>query len=405
MGATVPLKSGVRDAEDPRMRGESRSWSVTLIGMLVVLVLGAGVVSAKPVQRRAGEEERRARAAGVQLEGLDAPVTTTRPPAAGPPATTPQATAAPVRIDPRPSATARAPARGPAGAGATTPAPGATSPVATAPASPSPPPEDGLGPWAGVDRRFQPGRTTWSASGGGWSISVRIDNPAPAVGDAVRFDFVISSTVDPCCGVSALFTGAPTYSARSGQCPAREPQQPGTARFSTSVAFDRAGWQTFSVAATTGSCGLDPPRGAFLIGDIEVKSGPPSAVQGPAKPVFVLAAGSVPGHIGDNRWFGVSGDASDPDGGGIRSLTVDWGDGSPASRPSEPLPPPCTVQPDGLWVPNWLRFDNINHLYATPGTYVATLIAVSTACDGVSMPQTSSQAFTWSTESGFVRMG
>ena len=157
-------------------------------------------------------------------------------------------------------------------------------------------------PLGGVDRRFQPGRTSWATSGGGWSISVRIDNPAPAVGEAVRFDFVISSTVDPCCGVSAHFHRRAGLQRTVRSVPAREPLQPGSARFSTAVAFDRPGWQTFNVAATTGSCGLDAPR-ASLIGD------------------------------------------------------------------------------------------------------VATVTAVSTACDGVSMPQSSSRSFTWSTESGFVRIG
>lgn len=373
-----------------------------LLATLTVLVGGAGVVSAPAVGRHAAEDGRRARAAGAQVKGLDVPVTTTNAPDA--PTTAPTAATArtssesvvPGGTNPRPTTVPRAPAPTPPASTTATTTPAATT-VATKPAAP--PPADGLGPWADVDRRFQPGRTSWSNLGRGWSISVQIDNPAPVVGEAVHFDFTISSTVDPCCGVSALFTGAPAYSARSGgQCPAGGPQQSGTARFRAAVAFNQPGWQSFTVAALTGSCGIDVPR-ASLIGDIEVRPRP-LHVQGSAPPELMIWAGSVQGHPGDRRWLGIGGDARDPDGGRIRSVTIDWGDGSPVDHPGDPLPPACTVQADGSVVTAAMRFSNVPHHYATPGSYVVTVTAVSTACDGISMPQSSSRSLTWSTESG-----
>ena len=355
---------------------------------VVAIVLGAGVVSATAVERRVAGEERRALAAGAQVHELAAAPTTVAAPAPASPGTAPPTTVAPVgtELPTTTMARRRQTSPGPVTTVATKP-PESTTVVTSPPAT--------LDPWAGVDRHFQPGRTSWSTSGAGWSISARIDNPTPFSGQPVRFDFEISTTVDPCCGISVFFDSAPSYSARSGgTCPVSEPRPPGSARFSTTVVFQGLGWQRFNVVANTGSCGLDPPRSS-LVGEVDVK--PRSlSFQGPEPPVLGLSETYVQGHRGDRTWLGVFGDARDYDGGRIRSVTIDWGDGSPASHPSEPPPPACRVQPDGSMVADWMTFDTVPHHYSAPGTYVVTVTAVSTACDGISMPQSGSRSFTWS---------
>jgi hypothetical protein len=104
---------------------------------------------------------------------------------------------------------------------------------------------------------------------------------------------------------------------------------------------------------------------------------PPS--NGAVMPSAIIAAYPVPG--ADNLTVAVDFDGHDEDG-YLHSLAVDWGDGSAPERVERPLAN-CSTGPSG-WpdhrptsVPT-----RLTHRYATPGSYVATVTATTTGCDG-----------------------
>ena len=99
------------------------------------------------------------------------------------------------------------------------------------------------------------------------------------------------------------------------------------------------------------------------------------------------------GHEEDHSWVKLGIDAFDDDG-WMRTVTVDWGDGSPAQTFTGGIP--CTVWSSGWPAPSRiLVWERTTHHYLAPGSYTITVTALSTACDGVSAPQTGRRTVAW----------
>ncbi len=238
-----------------------------------------------------------------------------------------------------------------------------------------------------VQLPYTPGQTSWAGVSNGVSYRVAIDKPARA-GVPVDFDVELSSAEHPCCRMNLLF-GDGYYGGSGPFTCGTGPKSPGTARFHTSHVYNLDGLWLFWVQANT-DC-QDPPVVSIFMATIEVHPGTATA-QGPSLPVVDIER-TLTGHAGDLRWAAVAGMVNDADG-WIRSVSIDWGDGSPPLT----LPANSTCRPIAVgWPgPDRMYIDmGAVHQYQSPGTYVIVATAVSTGCDGSSDPQTGADQVVW----------
>jgi hypothetical protein len=369
----------VHDADNAPMSGGRRFLSTVVIGPVIVLLLAAGVLSAAAVEARhtpAGPML----AAGADATGVAgdstpaAPSTTLATPAttlAPPPATAPPTS--------RPS----------------TPTTLAPPPTRAAPSSTAQP----VG--AAVDTPVSPGQTSWTAAAEGMTISVHIDRSAPRAGDAIQFDVDMTSpTASVCCSLWYLSGDGYTFGTQTpAECPV--PAGPTTAHFVVSHTYNLARRWTFTVQAGTVVCGTPGPS-ATLSGTIEVGAGTTTA-QGPSLPQIMVDYSVQPaGHLSDYSWLSMAGQVVDDDG-WVRSVTIDWGDGTAplalGGAYNGSFDPNTCMSTAAGWPVGSRKIiftgDAIHH-YSAPGTYVVTTTGRSTACDGVSAPQTATARLTWS---------
>jgi hypothetical protein len=133
--------------------------------------------------------------------------------------------------------------------------------------------------------------------------------------------------------------------------------------------------------------------------------------QGPALPVIkTLGNYKSVDHPDDHHYLPLYIAAQDDDG-WIRQFIVDWGDGGPLTT-FDYNPFPCKAMPPSGWpAGNYVSLpsDTTNplvaidgtpapsteHYYPSPGSYIVTVTARSTACDG-SDPQEGTGTTTWS---------
>ena len=236
-----------------------------------------------------------------------------------------------------------------------------------------------------VQLPYTPGQTSWAGASNGVSYKVAIDKPARA-GVPVSFDVELSSAVHPCCQMSLLYGDGYHGGPGSFSCEAGT-NWAGTARFHASHVYNLDGLWLFWIQAITGDC----QAVSIFMATIEVHPGTATA-QGPSLPVVDIER-TVTGHAGDPRWAAVAGMVNDADG-WIRTVTIDWGDGSPPLK----LPANSTCRPSAVGWPGpdrmYVDMGSL-HQYQSPGTYVIVATAVSTGCDGTSTPQTGSDQVVW----------
>ena len=366
------------------MLGDRRPWNVALVGTLVVLALIGGVVGAVAVgPAPAGDRTVLAAGDGVSGVAADAPATTSTVvpvPTTVPPPTT---TAPPVKKSTPP--TTRRPA-----------ATVTTTPVAAAPSGPvirSTSAGFGMKTPGAVELPFSPGRTSWSAVSNGINISVRVDKAFPKAGDLITFDFDFSSTVHPCC--NDLWIAYGDGYAHSDQlfspCPPGGLPPGGLSRFTTTHTYNLDGRWTLAVRPGAG-CGASQVDSVLFI-TLEIGAGT-TTIQGPSLPQLRIDSWTRPaGHEDDYSWVALAMDAFDDDG-WMRTVTVDWGDGSPVQTFTGGIP--CTVWRSGWPAPSRiLVWERNAHHYLAPGSYTITVTGLSTACDGVSAPQTGRRTVAW----------
>ena len=361
------------------MGGERKLWSPILIGALVALTLASGVLSAMAVDPRpATIDGGIARAAGDALSEVPDTTTSTWPFVPAPPTTAAPVTQPPVLTTRRPTTT-RPPVVRPS-----------TTTTTTAPLVPRNKRSDfgAILPPELVQLPYTPGQTSWSGVSNGVSFKVSIDKPARA-GVPVEFDVELSSAVHPCCQMHLLYGDGYHGGPGSFTC-ATLPKSPGTAKFHASHVYNVDGLWLFWVQAMT-DC-QEPPVASILMATIEVRPGTDSA-QGPSLPVVEIERTQT-GHDGDLSWAAVAGMANDADG-WIRSVSIDWGDGSPPLT-LDPGYSPCRPTLAGWPGPDRMYIDmGAVHQYRSPGTYVIVATAVSTGCDGSSTRQSGADKVVW----------
>ena len=359
---------------------------MTLVASLVVLVLTGGVLGAIAVgPTPAGDRTVLAAGDGVSGVAADAPPTTS---SVAPAATTvpaPLTTAPPVTKSTTPT-TRRPPATTATTQPAATPSAGGPTVRSTAAGH-------GMKIPGAVELPFSPGRTSWSAVSNGVKITVRVDKAFPKAGDLIAFDFEFSSTVFPCCnGIRVVYGDGYVHSDQLfSTCPPGGLPPGGPSRFTTSHTYNLDGLWTIAVQPMAG-CGSHQQVDSLLFLTVEIGSGT-TPVQGPSLPQLRIDSVSPPGHDDDNSWVKLGIDAFDDDG-WMRTVTVDWGDGSPAQTFTGGLP--CTVWRSGWPAPSRiLVWERTTHQYLARGSYTITVSALSTACDGVSAPQTGRRTVGW----------
>ncbi|MDQ2827219.1 MAG: hypothetical protein M3Y04_09730 [Actinomycetota bacterium] len=362
--------------------------SPALAGILIVVVMTAGAVSAAAVVNRGSSAGGAVRNDGTTLDA-DGTVR-----AAGKRLAAVDAAAAASRASrlPESTSTTGAPATT-----VTTGRPGSTSTSTSAPKSTSTSTSvaNTSDPII-VKIPYTAGRTSWTGVSEGVTITVKVDKANPAAGEAVHFDVEASSATHACCVIVVKFGDGSQYGQQNetGPCAPGAPQGHGPVTASTSHTYGRNNQYMFEVRALTGNC--DDPGGApTLFGELLV--GSPSTGQGPMLPNVMLARSGMP-HPGDRTWAWVVAVAKDDDG-WVRTARLDWGDGTPP----EVYPTGMTCRssltgwPDGTQI----MFGAVGsgegiHHYAAPGAYTVTVTAVSTGCDGT-VTQTGTGSLVWDT--------
>jgi len=365
---------------------KQRAVGALVLGPVIVLVLAVGMLSAAAVENRQ-QADARLRAAGANATAVagDAATTTSTAPNVQTTTTRPVAETSTTS---RPATTVTSPP----------PALTATPTTVAGPTTRSDRSSYGAHDPSAVEVPFTAGSTSWSGTTNGVTMSVRTDKATPRAGDAVQFDIDLTSPAYPCCSLWFLTGDGYIFSRQPGDCPGTVGVA--TAHFHTTHTYNLEGRYTFNVQASTGTCGALGPT-ASLYGTVEVTAGTTTA-QGPALPrVLVDYTVAPPGHLNDPSWLSMAGEVIEDDG-WIRSVTIDWGDGTAplvfgGAVGSAYDPNKCTITiagwPVGGRKPIFTG-DAIHH-YAAPGTYVVTTSARSTACDGVSAPQIGTAKLTW----------
>lgn len=378
---SVPLKRRFGDVDNQGMRRDGRFTFTALVASLVMVVLAGGLAAAANDGHLPWVNgSARATSTGIAPVDPDSDTTTT---ALGSTTTT---------STPGSTSTTSGPTT-------TKPSKPGTTTTSTAPSGPViRSTRDNYGPtdpWA-VDTPYSPGRTSWTGTTKGVTISVRVDQARPKAGEPVQFDIELSSTTQACCGLYFLLGDGSIFAERNGwSCPSGGPAGPGTARFRTSHVYNYDGQWTFNVQAITGNC-TEPTGTASLFGVIDVAPGT-SAAQGPSLPKVELhLSAPVPGHDGEIGWVSVVGEIEDSDG-WITHGTLDWGDGTAPQVFETPAAAQCQTTLSGWPTPHYKLISQSEafHHYVAPGTYVATLTAVTTGCDWKSDPQTGVASFTF----------
>jgi hypothetical protein len=360
------------------------------LAAVVVIVFAAGVLSAASVDHRPSPRDAQVRAAGEIAGVLAADATTTTGPSAGSGAVTVPAsssTVAPSR--PTTTPTTRRPAPPVTTAG---PAPAVTTAGPVVRSTPANFSRDL--PGAAVVP-FAEGQTSWTGVSNGITITVRSDSAAPRAGTPIEFAVEASAAV-PCCQMSMWFGDGFSRSDEQGYTCPPAARAVGPVTFRASHTYNLDGRWTFAVSAGTPDCGATIPDGT-LFGSFDVGPGK-STAQGPALPqVTVDQSTRPPGHDEDYSWVSMAGQVLEDDG-WIRSVTLDWGDGSPTLPLGGALgPTECQSTLAGWPAPSRMVIftGKAVHHYAAPGSYMITVTAVSTACDGTSAPQTGIGTHLW----------
>ena len=365
------------------MRDHRWTGSVAIVGALVLLVLTAGVITAV-AGGPAPARDRTVLAAGDGVSGL----TEDSPP------TTPSTATTVATIVPPPT-TAAPPVR------STTPTtrrPAVANPTTATTAPPATPAGPvirstarnffGYSTPTGIDIPFSPGRTTWTGTTEGVTITVRTNTASPRVGEPIEFDVELSSGIAGCCGVSIWFGDGYRHSQGDSWSCATPPTVPtAPVRARASHVYNLDGRWTFAISGLFQDCGPTYRPSAHLVGMIEVGAGT-STAQGPSLPQMDIDR-TFTGFGVDYSRVGVAGVIQDADG-WISKVTVDWGDGSPLLA----LPPKSTCLPSPAGWPGadtrFILTGEAVHHYLQPGRYTAVVTAGTTGCDGSSAPQTAS---------------
>ena len=145
---------------------------------------------------------------------------------------------------------------------------------------------------------------------------------------------------------------------------------------------------TYTLAAEASiydPCDANAARTLTAPTTIEITAADQAPSNGPALPGAAVAA--MPAQGQGPRTFTPIVSPSDEDG-HVRSLTLEWGDGTPADLVEIPLDG-CTIGPNG-WpgIGDHARMDGAPlHTYAEAGTYTLTVTVTTTGCDGSSPQQ------------------
>lgn len=337
-------------------------------GVLVVLMLTAGVVAAAVVEPSAPADQPvtgtvSLGASQLSAEALEEPASTTTTPAPAPAATTPSTSTS-------------------GGSTAAPPLPGHRTPGA-------------------VVTPFKAGRTEWTGVSNGITLRLVMTPPSPRAGEPVTFLAEASMPAGSlCCHLMLQFGDGsegvyPPYPplGDTGGCAARELKS-NTVRGEIRHVYNKAGRWNFSLSARWGGvCAAGPTGYGSLDGQLEIGGGAPPTPQGPAPP-SVRPASIYPYAP---RVITLAADVADNDG-YIDRVVVDWGDGSPTETYKNPHP--CKTTPGG-WpagthtkLPHWMGVASVTHRYADDIPRKVTVTAVSTGCSGAG-EQTGSASLTF----------
>jgi hypothetical protein len=309
------------------------------------------------------------------LVARDEPSASPTPTPTGPPSETPSPTPEPSET-PEPTAAA------------TTAPPATHRPSATATSDAS---YQAFGPHppGSVIAPYRAGQTSWDVSSNGIRLRVSLDR-APKVGTSVTWHVTASTSLGGTCCADYLLFGDGYASSPGMPCDAPDPA------IDAPHTYNRAGVHQFMVDArrVVGTNACDDEHGGVLYGSFDVAPGV-STAQGPSEPVVKFDTSSRPkGHEKDFSYVSLWGEVTDDDG-WVRSLVVDFGDGTTKTYPGDP---DCGQGKDG-WPSMSYAMLPYNpapdyHHYSKPGTYTLTLRTVTTGCDGTAA-QHASKSFDW----------
>lgn len=340
----------------------------TATTVAVATMLTFGVVGALTVDPDRGTQQVRTAASPSTTAIDEDPVDTTTTTVAPTAPTGSTATATAVAVPPKPKAST-APRSSSAGTGSAL--------------GPKPP---GSAVFA-----FQAGRTSWSATSNGVTMSLTIDKATPRAGEPVTFTVSGSMPNRPCCDLSLVYGDGGTTKSDTGYCSYgnSRPTATGTTR-AMSHAYNKAGRWEFALNASSTTCGDNMAYGS-LYGWIEVAAGVATS-QGPTPPAITVGRYAPAPHSDDPSYATVYAQAWDDDG-YIARLVVDYGDGATQEFPGDGMG--CRPTSGGwpaasrAWLPS---NPPPTHQYSAPGTYKVTVTAFSQGCDGRDV-QTASGSF------------
>jgi hypothetical protein len=116
---------------------------------------------------------------------------------------------------------------------------------------------------------FRPGQTEWTATSSGVTVAVRMDTPAPKVGQPVTFDIAVATATLACCSVTLRPGGSDASFGGGGGCLPADRAGSRSATFRWVHVYDRSGRFELKITAIAGVCG-GPLAGGGLSATIEV---------------------------------------------------------------------------------------------------------------------------------------